>query len=564
MGNSISLYSNIQRGGQDRDGNGDDKSPEDHIVTLFDSLDFIATYYILTTDFTSLSQLHEKKYCEDLVVLTSDIIDKYFTDLEVEGLAQRVESGADESKKLVFYKKSDIDKLNIPDAETKKKYCNDIAKFYIKIAHIFAAIVTTINPVYTYKNMFGVTVKRTLMQKSSIPSGVDVTVSKINLCSEKIDALQGKNPINLDDIDIEEDMDATAAEEDEPEAENPVVEEEEPLIAESEQSKREDPTVEEIHSQDGGQKKISIHPEICSVNLDKNDETNYLDEEPGIHELIDLYFDGEYDYKTGKFLGMTPETEKQFQQDLQSFYLTFTDEKEMPADIKKFSDIKMRDYSAKKICKTPQKTYTGTYKDKLFYEYALNLKNMIQSVNQKQNKLLEIINKLFTYAVDPVTKKDVIRINPKLTEHELQDIVVETRNLIIELYLKCETDFVEGVKIYEAIVESQIFETTQKHIEQLEKEKEKLIAPSKPEPPKETDDETKETDAETKETDAETKETDAEAKHAETKETDAEAKDAETKETDAETQDAETKETDAETKDETKDAETKEEKIKEQ
>jgi len=542
MGNSISLYSNIQRGGQDRDGDGDDKSPEDHIVTLFDSLDFIATYYILTTDFTSLSQLHEKKYCEDLVVLTSDIINKYFTDLEVEGLAQRVESGADESKKIVFYKKSDIDKLNIPDAETKKKYCNDIAKFYIKIAHVFAAIVTTINPVYTYKNMFGVTVKRTLMQKSSIPSGVDVTVSKINLCSEKIDALQGKNPINLDDIDIEEDMeqDMTAAEEpvsnviesDEPKEETPLAEEETHVVESEEPKKettvaKEESTVEEIHSQTGGQKKISIHPEICSVNLDKNDETNYLDEEPGIHELIDLYFDGEYDYKTGKFLGMTPETEKQFQQDLQRFYLTFTDEKEMPADIKKFSDIKMRDYSAKKICKTPQKTYTGTYKDKLFYEYALNLKNMIQSVNQKQNKLLEIINKLFTYTVDPVTKKDVIRINPKLTEDLLQDIVVETRNLIIELYLKCETDFVEGVKIYEAIVESQIFETTQKHIEQLEKEKEKLIAPSKAEQPKETDAENK--DAENKETE--------ETKDAETTEEDAETKDVYTKEAE-ETKDA--------------------------
>lgn len=553
MGNSISLYSNIQRGGgQDGDEDGDDQSHEEHIVTLFDSLDFIATYYILTSDFTSLSQLHEKKYCEDLVVLTSEIIDKYFTDLEVEGLAQRVESGAEESKKLVFYKKSDInkvDKQNIPDTETKKKYCNDIAKFYIKIAHVFAAIVTTINPVYTYKNMFGVTVKRTLMQKSSIPSDADVTVSKINLCSEKINALQGKNPIILDDI--EEDMEPVEEPTSslvEPNEETPLAQDaskEETHVVESEVPKeettvaKEESTIEEIHSQDGGQKKISIHPEICSVNLDKNNETNYLDEEPGIHELIDLYFDGEYDYKTGKFLGMTPETEKQFQKDLQRFYLTFTDEKEMPADIKKFSDIKMRDYSSKKICKTPQKTYTGTYKDKLFYEYALNLKNMIQSVNQKQNKLLEIINKLFTYTVDPVTKKDVIRINPKLTEHELQDIVVETRNLIIELYLKCESDFVEGVKIYEAIVESQIFETTQKHIEQLEKEKEKLIAPSKPElEPKEVEEPK----------DIEPLKEEGDTKDAYTKETE------DTKETKDESKDADTKEAE-ETKDDNKDAE---------
>jgi hypothetical protein len=149
----------------------------------------------------------------------------------------------------------------------------------------------------------------------------------------------------------------------------------------------------------------------------------------------------------------------------------------MPLDIKKFSDIKLRDYSQKKYCETPQKAFTGTYKDKLFNDYANNLKMMIQSVNKKQDELLDIINKIFVYVLDPVTKKDIIRINPDLSENGLQEIINKTRNLIVELYLKCEEDFVEGVKIYEAIVESQIFETTQKHLEQLEKEHEKLIAP---------------------------------------------------------------------------------------
>jgi hypothetical protein len=89
------------------------------------------------------------------------------------------------------------------------------------------------------------------------------------------------------------------------------------------------------------------------------------------------------------------------------------------------------------------------------------------------------------YVVDPTTKKEVIRINPDLTNDGLQDTIVETRRLIIELYLKCETDFIEGVKIYEAIVESQIFQTTQKHIDQLEREREKLVAPYIPKPKQE-------------------------------------------------------------------------------
>lgn len=437
MGNSISSYSNFQLGGSDDHSN----TKEEEIITLSDSLDFIATYYILTMNFQSLRQLNDKKYCEDLVVLTSDIINKYFSDLEVKNLAQRVESG---KQKLVFFNKSDVENLNIPDSEIKRGYCNEIAKFYIKIAHVFAAIVTTINPEYTYKDAFGNVVKKSLMQKDAIPNGADVSVSKINLCSERIDALKGKGL----------------------ESENEVKEK----IDDEDENK-----VEEL--QKGGEEKITIHPEICSVNLDKNGETNYLNEEPGINELIDLYFDGDYDYKTGKFLGMTLETEKKFQEDLKRFYLAFTDSDDMSSDIKKFSDIKLRDYSQKKYCKTPQKAFTGSYKDKLFNDYANNLKIMIQSVNKKQDNLLTIINKIFVYVLDPITKKDVIRVNPDLTEDGLQEIIGETRNLIVELYLKCEEDFVEGVKIYEAIVESQIFETTQKHIDQLEKEHEKLITP---------------------------------------------------------------------------------------
>jgi len=438
MGNSVSLYSNIQSGGGEES--------EEKAITLSDTLDFIASYYILTMDFKTLSQLHEKKYCDELVVLTSDIINKYFSDLEVQRLAQRVESGADASEKLVYFKKSDIENLKIPDSETKKAYCIDIAKFYIKIAHIFAAIVTTINPEYVYKDVFGNTVKKSLMQKSSIPSGVNTTVSKINLCSERINALKGKQ--------------------------------EDKTEVQSEEPEEEEKEVEVI--QTGGNDNIEIHPDICTINLDKDGETGHLDDEPGINELIDLYFDGDYDFKTGKFMGMTNETEKQFQQDLKRFYLAFTDNTDMPPEVKKFSDIKLRDYSTKKFCESGNApSVKGSYKDELFLKYADNLKAMIQSVNVKQDELLAIINKIFVYVLDPVTDEDVIRVNPDLTESGLQELIVETRKLIIELYLKCETDFVEGVKIYEAIVESQIFNTTQKHIEQLEKEREKLIAPYK-------------------------------------------------------------------------------------
>ena len=46
-------------------------------------LDYIATYYILTMDFQSLRKLYDIEYCDKLVILTSDIIERYFTDIQI-------------------------------------------------------------------------------------------------------------------------------------------------------------------------------------------------------------------------------------------------------------------------------------------------------------------------------------------------------------------------------------------------------------------------------------------------------------------------------------------------
>jgi len=56
-------------------------------------------------------------------------------------------------------------------------------------------------------------------------------------------------------------------------------------------------------------------------------------------------------------------------------------------------------------------------------------------------------------------------------------LISETRTAIVELYLKCETDFIEGIKLYEAIIESQILETAQSQISTLQSEAVKLYNP---------------------------------------------------------------------------------------
>jgi hypothetical protein len=180
---------------------------------------------------------------------------------------------------------------------------------------------------------------------------------------------------------------------------------------------------------------------------------------------------------------MSDETEKQFRKDLNLFYTAFTGNQDMPDIIQKFSDIKLRDYNRKPGCQATNSILKGKYilnkKDKLFVKYADNIKSMIQSAADNQFKLLEVINELFTYVNDPYSGKRVICINPKLTDVSLQKAVEKTRRYIVDLYVKCETDYVNGVQLFEAIVESKIVETTQKQIESLKKDASKIISETK-------------------------------------------------------------------------------------
>ena len=412
-------------------------SSQTEFDNFYNVIDYIATYYILTMDFKSLSKLSEKEYCDKLVVLTADIIERYFNDVDVTYLAQRIKDGQEVNDltkdKIIYVNKDQLESLDVSnDAQKsikKKRVCIGIAKFYVKIAHVFAAIVMTINPVYTYKDENGNMVKMGILDKDKIPKNVNRKLYKLNICDNRIRAL--KRGEVADDIT----------------------------------------------------KQTTIQPKVCDINIDKTGNIKSLADEPGITELMRLYLDDKYDYSNGSFTGMSEETKKQFHSDLKTFYTTFTGNETMPPEIIKFSDIKLRDYNAKPGCQGQKpilkEKYTLAKTDKLFEEYASNTRKMIQSAADNQSKLLSVINELFTYVIDPFTKKKKIRVNPKLTDDLLQKMVEKSRRLIIDLYVKCETDYVNGVKIYEAIVESKILETTQKQIENLKLEAEKIISETK-------------------------------------------------------------------------------------
>jgi hypothetical protein len=358
-----------------------------------------------------------------------------------------------DKEKVYYFNREELERVNIPPGEKRTIICNEIAKFYIKIAHLFAAVVTTISPEYEYTDYWGRKVKKSFFEKDSIPKGVDVKVTKLNLCSKNVEKLTGDN----NDEILKENPDD-----------------------------------------------ILVKPNLCKIDIDEDEDEDEetvltLDSQPGINQLEELYFDDDYDLKTGKFNAKSAKMAEQYRNDLQRFYENFTGST-MPPDIERFGQIKLKDFNKSKLCskikESQKKTgeekkasvgneevktsiskpgeYKGTYRDTLFSEYASNLRQMVSSVNEKQDKLIKIIDKIFIVYEDPTTKKKHIRINPELNMDSLDVIIEEARHLIVDLYLSCENDFTKGVKIYEAIVDSLIATTVENQIDKLEEEKLKL------------------------------------------------------------------------------------------
>ena len=132
-------------------------------------IDWIATRFITSADFQELIKLQQREYCEKLVILTADVLNKHLTAQQIKYLKKRTEEGIKEGEPqqttqepakmieqhVTFLDREDLNKMDIRNPNKKQNMCLGIAKFYIKIFHLFSAIATTINPVYTYKDAAG-------------------------------------------------------------------------------------------------------------------------------------------------------------------------------------------------------------------------------------------------------------------------------------------------------------------------------------------------------------------------------------------------------------------------
>ena len=172
--------------------------------SLLETIDYIATNYIIKSNFKDMKKLVKDDYCNDLVILTSNIIAKNLDSREIKYLSKKIEGDSEinvvKEDNIIYFNKDKIKDLDVPNKIQKKQLCIGIAKYYVKIAHIFAAIVTTINPTYSYKDDQNIRIKGiSLMQKDTIPLGSKITTRlDESLCSRRIKVLKNKSLTLID------------------------------------------------------------------------------------------------------------------------------------------------------------------------------------------------------------------------------------------------------------------------------------------------------------------------------------------------------------------------------
>ncbi len=306
----------------------------------YDILDLIATNYITTQNFKDLKNLIKPEYCDKLIILTTDVINNYLKETKIKYLAKNEMSTSKNLKDegIIFIQskggKNTLDKnrhgggddglypnyrdsnnerrmkrlaehlderrhrygstyndkktklnvsyLDVKEADKKQRMCIGIAKFYVTIAHLWSAILLSVNPQYKYTDHTGKKTFVSFEDRDRLQKDAKVELTTENsICGQRLKVLNStdENTINLERL--------------------------------CEMNKV-------IHNKTGskGYAPSEWGEEIISKNL-----TN----EMGIPELEMLY-NNYYDYESGRFSHRIPnsKTDKQYKKDLKLLYTNFT------------------------------------------------------------------------------------------------------------------------------------------------------------------------------------------------------------------------------------------------
>tara|TARA_Y100000389_G_scaffold188155_1_gene210380 strand:- start:1927 stop:3291 length:1365 start_codon:yes stop_codon:yes gene_type:complete len=413
-------------------------------------IDVIASNYILTQNFQDMTRLQNEQFCNKIIILTSKILDTKLNHLEIEILDQRT-AGKTQTKKtgmVTYLHKNNIDKLDLKDKDKKKQICIGVATFYVKIAHLFSAIVKTLNPIFTYTDSYGYNNSVSLLEKHRYPKLKNFMAnSKVtfnNLCSKRINVFNIMLQDNL--MSIQSNLCKLNASQN---------------IPHRKYHKQRFRSYGYAQQQDMKDiQDTNTHPRY-SHNQSSYNPT--LNNEIGIPELEKLYYDV-FDVYSKNFTKMSDKTKERYRHDLEIYYKAFTGKNKLDKHVTSFSNIPLTNYNKSKNCRNNvfNETYVGNKKDKLFHLFGTHMSTMIHNAETNQSELIKVIDEIF------IKQDKKIAINPKLNNKTLDQLIEYTREVIAKLYITCEEDFQKAVQIFEAIIEQQHARTSISREEKLQ------------------------------------------------------------------------------------------------
>jgi hypothetical protein len=366
----------------------------DETLTLSSQIDDIAIHYILKQNTIDLLRLSDKEYYDNLIILTNKIFNDNLSPLEIGALSHKIK-GESTIQNAVFNLIPSNDKL-------KNQMIQNISKYYIKILTIYSAIVSTIDPQYSYEDEHGEKqffYLKDIEQYKNIPHNSPPVLSQLsnpmNLCRKRISILKNK----LDYSDESE---------------------------------------------------VILNPgeKMCKTPI-----MFKLTDEIGIKELDLLYYDV-FDYDTKEWSKQSKDMKKQYNQDLTLFYQVFTGNKIKPDEIQSFKDIELLDFKGLNYCNDTffVKDMVVPKHHHLIQKYLNKIKLIEDSTSLFRQKLITILKQLFLIKNVENAEPSYI-INPDLTIDMILKIENETRNTIIKLYSNCELYFIQAIMIFEELYE---------------------------------------------------------------------------------------------------------------
>ena len=176
---------------------------------------------------------------------------------------------------------------------------------------------------------------------------------------------------------------------------------------------------------------------------------------------------------------MSPQSEGEYKTVVTNMYKAFTNKNETPGEeIKTFADIKLEDYTTDALCTTQVKDTDikfGPENDAVFKKYANHLNQTISKTFAKYDLLLVILKELFDFTMNEKTKKTGVRMKKNISETKINELFSKTREIITQLYIDCQNDFVKGINIYKSIVYSKLLERNKLREMNLKKDMQQLI-----------------------------------------------------------------------------------------